>query len=126
MSENLPVYNIRKFKTGKENDFYVNHLSRHVKEHHFTNLPHKHDFYLVMLVTKGSGTHEIDFEKHKVAPGTLFMLKPGQMHYWKLSPNIEGFVFFHSKNFYEEGFVNSSLKDFAFYGTAPNRSIIKL
>lgn len=111
-----PVYGIKDFE-AKENtsSFYINHLNKHVKEHNFTRLPHKHDFYLTMLVTKGTGWHEIDFKKYKVGPGSVFFMQPGQMHYWNLSKDIDGYVFFHSKAFFEEGFTHTQLNEFPFY-----------
>lgn len=54
--------------------------------------PHKHDFFQIMLVTSGSGLHQIDFEKHKVIPNQMFLMKPGQMHSWALSKNVKGFI----------------------------------
>lgn len=127
MNKEFPVYNIQKFQYKHlEPDFYANYVNPHVKRHHFTNLPHKHDFYLIILFTKGSGTHEIDFETLPVEPGTLFILKPGQMHYWQLSDDIDGYVFFHSKEFYDKRFVTASLNDFEFYSSFQNAPCIKL
>lgn len=114
MAKRLPVYEIHDFK-GKGEAFYVNRLKPHVKDHAFTDLPHKHDFFLVMLVTKGSGWHEIDFVKYKVKPGSVFFMQPGQMHYWKLSDDINGYVFFHSRAFYEEGFTEAHINDLPFF-----------
>lgn len=86
MEKKLPVYNIHKFQNFSDTpNVYANCLKHHVSQHQFTNLPHKHDFYLVALFTHGSGTHEIDFVRYKVKPEALFIMKPGQMHYWKLS-----------------------------------------
>ena len=109
MSKSLPIYSINSFKkelTRKE--FYANNFSDHVKEHRFTNLPHKHDFFLVVLVTKGSGWHEVDFVRYAVKQGSVFTLQPGQMHFWNLSADVDGFVFFHTKSFYEE--ANNTLR----------------
>lgn len=118
MVSQLPVYTIDAFRSADEHaDFYANTLNPHVAGHTFTNLPHKHDFYFVMLVTKGSGTHEIDFTKYTVKPGCIFIMKPGQMHYWKLSKNIDGYIFFHSKMFYEEEFTGLKLRDYPFYAS---------
>ncbi len=98
-----PVYRIQDFEETEDTSvFYANTLNKHVKEHVFTNLPHKHDFYLMILVTKGTGWHEIDFKKYGVKPGSIFFMQPGQMHYWNLSKNIEGYVFFHSKDLFRE------------------------
>ena len=127
MNKEFPIYSIREFQPDHlDSDFYANYVNPHVKSHHFTNLPHKHDFYLIILFTEGSGTHEIDFETLPVEPGTLFILKPGQMHYWELSDDIDGYVFFHSREFYDKRYVTSSLKDFEFYSSFQNVPSIKI
>jgi AraC family transcriptional activator of pobA len=113
MKKRLPVYSIRNFEQRSQEDFYANDLARHIKEHYFTNLPHKHDFYLVLLFTAGSGTHEIDFQNYPVKPGSLFIMQPGQMHLWQLSNDCEGYVFFHSRAFYESD--SEKLQDYPFY-----------
>lgn len=98
-----PVYRIKDFEATEDTFvFYVNTLNKHVKEHAFTKFPHKHDFYLMMLVTKGTGWHEIDFKKYTVKAGSVFFMQPGQMHYWDLSKDIDGYVFFHSKDLFRE------------------------
>lgn len=54
--------------------------------------PHKHDFFHIVIVTKGSGWHEIDFNRHQVHDGSVFIVKPGQVHDWNLPPDIEGYI----------------------------------
>jgi AraC-like DNA-binding protein len=54
--------------------------------------PHRHDFYHFLFLEKGSGWHEIDFEKFSVKAGQLFLMRPGQVHAWNLSPRTRGFV----------------------------------
>lgn len=54
--------------------------------------PHKHDFFHIILVITGSGWHEIDFIKHQVHDGSIFILKPGQVHEWNFSPKIKGYI----------------------------------
>jgi AraC-like DNA-binding protein len=51
-------------------------------------------------------------------------MRPGQMHYWKLSNDINGYVFFHSKTFFEEG--NLKLQDYPFYRSFQSVPHIKL
>jgi AraC family transcriptional activator of pobA len=127
MSTQIPVYSIHNFqKLRREDEFYANQLNAHVKEHHFTHLPHKHDFYLVVLITKGSGRHEIDFESYEASPGMVFLLKPGQMHYWSFSDDIEGFVFFHSRDFYDNGYLATSINHYPFYSTNQNPPFVQL
>lgn len=127
VAKQVPVYGLKAFKQNEETpEFYSNELGAHVLTHAFTNLPHKHDFYLVMLVTKGSGTHEIDFNSYKVTPGSVFFMRPGQMHYWKLSKDIKGYIFFHSKAFFEEGFTGFKLSDYPFYNSMQSTPYVKL
>ncbi len=116
MKSKLPIYKIEHFESTQiETDFYANRFIPHIKHHHFASHPHKHDFYLIVLFTKGSGTHEIDFNTYKIRPGAIFMMSPGQMHNWKLSKDIDGYVFFHTKNFYDKAYINTSLEKFSFF-----------
>jgi AraC family transcriptional activator of pobA len=127
VNKKLPVYDLKAFDENEHNAaFYCNQLNAHVKKHAFTNLPHKHDFYLLMIVTEGSGWHEIDFVKYQVKPGSVFMMQPGQMHYWKLSGNIKGYVFFHTKSFYNEGYVNTNVQDFDFFKSFQSAAHLQL
>ena len=80
----------------------------------------------MILFTQGKGKHEVDFETFTVEKGSLFVLKPGQMHYWELSEDIDGFVFFHSKEFFEKGFFSLRIKDFNFYNSFQGTPYFKL
>ena len=103
MTQKLPVYKIEHFKSlSQQHEFYANYFIPHIKHHHFATNAHKHDFYLIVLFTKGHGTHEIDFNKYDIKSGAVFMMTPGQMHNWNLSKDIDGYVFFHTKNFYDK------------------------
>jgi AraC-like DNA-binding protein/mannose-6-phosphate isomerase-like protein (cupin superfamily) len=48
------------------------------------NLPHRHSFYVICLIRSGSGIHVIDFEEFEVRPNRLFIINPGQVHFWKI------------------------------------------
>ena len=121
------VYAIHHFDIdSRDTAFYVKPLRQHVKQHPFTRLPHKHDFYFTMLVTKGSGQHEIDFVNYPVEPGSVFMMRPGQMHWWELSKDIDGFVFFHSKEYFEEGYIQLRLNRFDFFHSFQSEPYLKL
>ena len=54
--------------------------------------PHKHDFFQYLIVTSGSGEHQIDFKKHKVSPGQIYMMNPGQIHSWTMKKGIRGIL----------------------------------
>lgn len=61
--------------------------------------PHKHDFYMLLVVASGSGTHTIDFTPYPVAAGSVFFLAPGQPHDWELSADTKGFQLMFGRDF---------------------------
>src|SRR5688572_5483594 len=97
-------------------EFYANTLGVHLRTRHKDiSVPHRHDFYLTVLFTKGTGTHEIDFTSYAVKPGALFFLNPGQTHHWELSDDTDGYIFFHTQSFYDLQYSHSRVADFPFY-----------
>lgn len=54
--------------------------------------PHRHDFYHLLFLERGSGWHEIEFVQYKVKPMQLFVMRPGEVHSWQLGGNTRGFV----------------------------------
>ncbi len=54
--------------------------------------PHKHNFYHLVFITKGSGWHEIDFKRHVVKAGAMFFMMPAQVHSWSMSKETCGIV----------------------------------
>ena len=102
----------------KDADFYFNTLEKHLeKNRKHIEKPHRHDTYVTVLFTKGQGTHEIDFNKYEVSPGSLFFLLPGQIHSWELSDDAKGFIFFISPDYYDLHYVNLKLKNYPFFGS---------
>jgi AraC family transcriptional regulator, transcriptional activator of pobA len=126
--EQLPVYDIENFRyLGTESSFYANTFKEHLKQHHrFILAPHRHDFYVGMLFTKGSGTHQIDFNNYAIKPGYVFMLAPGEVHDWKLSADIEGYIFFHTKEFFDLNFTYEKVDNYPFYCCLRNNPLIVL
>jgi len=124
----LPVYDIDNFSFGgDENDFYINKFSTHLSQYkHAVFAPHGHSFYVSLLFTKGSGMHEIDFNVYKVKPGIAHVLSPGQVHNWKLSDDIEGYVIFHTADFYNLNYVNEKLENFPFFSCTQNSPVITI
>ena len=118
----MKILNIRQFESEEVSaNFYCNTFKTHVITHQEKiAAPHKHDFFLTVLFTKGSGIHEIDFDSYPIEPGSVFFLYPGQTHYWKLSNDVDGFIFFHSREFFELGFKDYSISQFPFYYSSHN------
>jgi len=124
----IPVLNISQFEQDiPMSSFYANNLESHLfKNKNFFHRPHRHDFYLCVLFTKGTGVHEIDFNTYNVKPGSVFFLQPGQTHYWTFATIPEGFIFFHTQDFYELHFSKSKLEQFPFFHSYKNTPSLRL
>ncbi len=124
----IPILNIQQFEEIQPlDDFYSNDLKSHLhKNSSLVYKPHKHNFYLCILFTEGSGIHEIDFNAYTVKPGSVFFLKPGQTHSWKFDSPPKGYLFFHTQDFYELSFSNRLLHQFPFYFSQKNTPSLEL
>ncbi|MFV8325137.1 AraC family transcriptional regulator [Flavobacterium sp. ZS1P14] len=117
-----PIYNIQRFNCNSLNsDLYVNTFKNHLIDHSFVEDPHRHNSYVLVFFTKGSGTHEIDFDVFAIQPGSMFFLQPGQMHHWDLSDDVEGFVIFYSQEMYNLYFGQKTIGDYPFYSSVNNK-----
>ncbi|AJA68772.1 helix-turn-helix domain-containing protein [Myroides odoratimimus] len=100
-------------------DFYANTIPQHlITNHNHVEKPHRHDFYVCMIFTKGFGTHEIDFQSYEIQPGMVFMLAPGQTHSWILSGDIDGYIFFHTQEYFDLFFVRETIREYPVFRSA--------
>ncbi|MFV8378428.1 AraC family transcriptional regulator [Flavobacterium sp. LB3R33] len=117
-----PIYNIQRFNCDSVNsDLYINTFKNHLIDHSFVEEPHRHNSYVLVFFTNGSGTHEIDFDVFTVQSGSMFFLQPGQMHHWNLSEDVEGFVIFYSQEMYNLYFGQKTIADYPFYSSVDNK-----
>ena len=117
-----PIYNIQRFNCNSVNsDLYINTFKNHLIDHDFVEEPHRHNSYVLVFFTKGSGTHEIDFDIFTIQPGSMFFLQPGQMHHWDLSDDVEGFVIFYSQEMYNLYFGQKTIGEYPFYSSMGNK-----
>lgn len=128
VNKQLPVYDIEKFRyLGEESNFYANTFKAHLKQHHhFILAPHRHDFYVGILFTRGSGKHQIEFNNYSIKPGYVFMMAPGQVHDWKVSNDIDGYIFFHTKEFFDLNFTFEKVDNYPFFSCLRNNPLIQL
>ena len=113
----IPVLHIEQFeKAVNLTEVYANDLAVHLRRNsELVYTAHKHDFYLCVFFSKGTGVHEIDFNSFPIYPGSVFFLKPGQTHLWKFIERPEGLIFFHTKEFFELGFTHIKIEQFPFF-----------
>jgi len=52
--------------------------------------PRRVDFHHLLLVEAGSSRHVVDFVEHELAPGSVLMVRPGQVQQWREGKGSEG------------------------------------
>lgn len=124
----ISILDISQFEFDKsQKDFFVNWPPEHIYENQSKiTKPHKHNSYLAILFTKGSGRHEIDFNSYEIKPGSLFLLAPGQTHHWELSEDIDGFIFSHTSDFYDLHYSHNRMHLFPYFYSIQNTPLIDL
>lgn len=116
--QNIPTYSLHSFShpqyAGRQ--FHVELFDAH--RHFQVSYPHRHDFFEVLFLTKGSGFHVIDSSKYKIEPPCIFFMSPGQAHKLELSSDIEGYIFIFAAEFYLINKNNQNrLLEFPFFFT---------
>lgn len=117
-AEQLPVYSLHNFSSPerKSQQFQVEVFD--ANRHFSVKYPHRHDFFEVLYLLKGSGFHVIDSNKYEIKPPCVFFMSPGQAHKLELSNDIEGYIFIFTSDFYLLNRSNqNSLIEFPFFYT---------
>ncbi len=100
--KNIPIRNIKtsqdslfhaeKFKIQKIDDLCL--------KEDLTQKIHRHDFFFILALEKGSGKHEIDFNFYTVKDYSIFILRPGQVHSLNIYRGASGFLVEFNLDFY--------------------------
>jgi AraC-like DNA-binding protein len=97
VKKNIPVHQLG-YRQVKSVPFKMLSLEHYGKAHKkFPN--HRHHFYEVIIVKKGMGTHQIDFEKYPIKDGMLYFITPGQVHSLREGHIEEGSVIIFDQEF---------------------------
>lgn len=104
----LPVYTIDNLPgvVPQTGDVIVERFAKYLEVHPNLHAAHGHDFYHLVLFTKGGGRHTIDFRHFPACRGALYFMVPGQVHSWAFEGETDGYVV----NF-REGYFQSLLAD---------------
>lgn len=52
--------------------------------------PQRVDFHHLLLVQGGFATHMVDFVEHELRPGSVLLVRPGQVQQWRAREGFEG------------------------------------
>ncbi|UTW63924.1 AraC family transcriptional regulator [bacterium SCSIO 12741] len=73
--------------------------------------PHRHNFYIVLLVKKASGKHLVDFKEFDMGAHQIYFLSPGQVHQLIATSRPEGYAIVFSTQFMLESGIEKIFID---------------
>ncbi|SJZ79941.1 AraC-type DNA-binding protein [Chitinophaga eiseniae] len=114
--EQFPVLGISAFQ-GDQQDA-SNFLYHEIRGERRIEKPHKHDFFVFLLVESGNGIHAIDFIDYPVAPYQIHLLFPGQVHKWEFNRQMVAYQLMITRPFFET-FSDALQFPFALYQHHP-------
>lgn len=78
--------------------------------------PHRHDYYQVVWIVSGTGSHVIDSVVYPVKENSIFFMSPRQIHDFQLSDDTTGFTLNFSAEFFFFGQKDRSpMSDLVFF-----------
>jgi AraC-like DNA-binding protein len=78
--------------------------------------PHRHNYYTILWVRKGSGLHHIDFRSYDVKDDTIYFLTPEQVHHVQINRGAKGYVLLFTPDFlHEQGLSQHWIEDTGFF-----------
>jgi AraC family transcriptional regulator, transcriptional activator of pobA len=98
--KNIPVRSIKvaEARSSTFDSFKIRTLTEVLGGKDMFHDLHRHDFYFVLALKEGDGTHEIDFVPHAVTDNSIFLLRPGQVHRLELKRSSVGYLMELGKN----------------------------
>lgn len=122
MKEQLPVHTI---ELGASHDFS---MWGHRKEEIAREVPHRHDYYEIILFFEGGGTQAIDFVNYPNARGTVYFIKTGQVHMMNRAKHSSGcnFRFQRSYFFNDETGAAAFSREYPFFSLQSDQPVLKL
>lgn len=88
---------------------------------------HRHSFYHMVLFTKGSGSHSVDFEQFTVRPGSIYFMRPGQVHSWHFAGRPDGYIVNFSAHLFDQVLKEQQYPEqFSFFRGVAAESVLSL
>jgi AraC family transcriptional regulator, transcriptional activator of pobA len=88
---------------------------------------HRHSFYHIVLFSKGSGTHSIDFEQFTVRPRSIYFMRPGQVHSWDFKGAPDGYIVNFSAHLFDQVLkLQQYPEQFSFFRGVAGESVVQL
>lgn len=114
------------FNESEPFDFGIKKLEEINPGNEIVKPAHRHDFYYVLFVNEGRGSHMIDFKHYEIKPCSIFFISPGQVHALELSSDAKGFAIFFKPSFYLMNSNPNKILDFPFFHSLSNEPALFL
>jgi AraC-like DNA-binding protein len=100
--KNIPVRHIKSapMEPSLSESFSIRDIVDMLAGQDMTQELHRHDFFFILLLKKGSGNHEIDFNSYKIRNDAIFFMRPGQVHQLNLKAGSTGYLMQFNRDFY--------------------------
>lgn len=98
-SDHFPILGLQDFSTDKNSGRPL--LFNELHGERSIDLPHKHDFFILNIFEKGSGTHVIDFVSYPVQDHQIHLVFPDQVHHWNIEKGTVGYQLMISRSWLE-------------------------
>lgn len=127
-SQTIPNFKITELKCQEDThrEFTVAQFEYFAQDIAHLYQPHRHDFYTLLLVMEGQGSHDIDFTTYAIVPDRLFFISPGQIHAWRSIDNVKGYILFFTDAFFSTRYNNNVLSEFPFFNSVQSEPYIQL
>lgn len=76
---------------------------------HDPNTPHRVSFFALLIVTNGTGSHQIDLKNYDLVVGTVLKISKGQIHAFQEDAKYEGYLIIFTEAFVINYFSKSSI-----------------
>jgi AraC-like DNA-binding protein len=90
----IPVRHIKSSikEPDTSGEFIIWNLSELLSGKDMVQELHRHRFYFILILEKGTGEHIIDFTLHPMTDRSIYIMRPGQVHELKLMSDCEGYL----------------------------------
>jgi AraC-like DNA-binding protein len=91
---NIPIRHIQEIQKepNLSGSFVIRDIQEMLDGKEMVQELHRHDFFYILVLKKGTGSHEIDFNPYAIENHSLFVMRPGQVHQLTLSVGSTGFL----------------------------------
>jgi AraC family transcriptional regulator, transcriptional activator of pobA len=96
----IPVRQIKSDRKSEAANFHIRRVEDLLAGKDMVHELHRHNFYFILALEKGKGTHEIDFKTYPVHDHCLFMIRPGQVHRLTINAGSTGYLLEFNTGFY--------------------------